>query len=225
MIYANGKIYKITNTVNDEVYIGSTCKTLQERFSNHMRSCRCDPQKAHYPLYKMMKEFGAEKFFIELVQEAPCESLEQLLKVEGEYIRKYATLNGRIAGRTTKEWTDDNKDKKKEMDKAYREQNAEHVAEYKKAWREENRERIKIMKQQYYQQHKEEINQKVRDRYREKAQEKQQQHKEQIKTSTTVPCECGLSYTRSHKSCHYKTKIHAQRMEELQRAQAQTTDS
>ena len=33
--YSKGKIYKITNDLNDDVYIGSTCDTLSRRFSNH----------------------------------------------------------------------------------------------------------------------------------------------------------------------------------------------
>ena len=53
----------------------------------------------HRPLYKLMNELGIAHFQIELMIDAPCEDKEQLLKVEGEYIRKYATLNTRITDR------------------------------------------------------------------------------------------------------------------------------
>jgi predicted GIY-YIG superfamily endonuclease len=33
--FNKGKIYKITNDYNDDIYIGSTCDTLNRRFSNH----------------------------------------------------------------------------------------------------------------------------------------------------------------------------------------------
>ena len=33
--YSNGKIYKITNDFNDDVYVVSTCDTLVKRFSHH----------------------------------------------------------------------------------------------------------------------------------------------------------------------------------------------
>ena len=33
--YDNGKIYQITNNLNDMVYIGSTCLPLRKRWYNH----------------------------------------------------------------------------------------------------------------------------------------------------------------------------------------------
>ena len=33
--YSKGKIYKILNTIDDEIYIGSTCETLGQRMSKH----------------------------------------------------------------------------------------------------------------------------------------------------------------------------------------------
>ena len=33
--YNNGKIYQITNNLNDMVYIGSTCLPLRKRWYNH----------------------------------------------------------------------------------------------------------------------------------------------------------------------------------------------
>ena len=31
--FSQGKIYKITNDYNDDIYVGSTCDTLVKRFS------------------------------------------------------------------------------------------------------------------------------------------------------------------------------------------------
>ena len=39
--FSKGKIYKITNDYNDEVYIRSTCDTLVRRFSVH----KCDSRR------------------------------------------------------------------------------------------------------------------------------------------------------------------------------------
>ena len=33
--YTNGKIYQITNNLNDMIYIGSTCLPLRKRWYNH----------------------------------------------------------------------------------------------------------------------------------------------------------------------------------------------
>ena len=37
--YQEGKMYKIYNTVNDEIYIGSTTRKLSERMAEHRRPC------------------------------------------------------------------------------------------------------------------------------------------------------------------------------------------
>ena len=35
--YHNGKIYQITNNIDDMVYIGSTCLPLRKRIYNHKK--------------------------------------------------------------------------------------------------------------------------------------------------------------------------------------------
>ena len=40
--YSQGKIYKITNDYNDDIYIGSTCDSLAKRFSTHKRDMHDD---------------------------------------------------------------------------------------------------------------------------------------------------------------------------------------
>ena len=82
----------------------------------------------HYALYSKVNEIGIEYFYIELIEDCPCETLEQLRKREGHYIRKMGTLNHKIAGRTGKEWEQDNKDKRKE----YREINKDKIQIYDK---------------------------------------------------------------------------------------------
>lgn len=36
----NGKIYKITNTITGEAYIGQTANSLEERFRHHKQGTR-----------------------------------------------------------------------------------------------------------------------------------------------------------------------------------------
>ena len=122
MDYTNGTIYKILNSMNDEIYVGSTCQPLSKRLAEHRRCARKEGDK-HGPLYKLMNEQGIDTFYIELVIECPCENVEQLRKIEGDYIRKYATLNKRIEGRTKREWVEDNKEHRQEKSKVYYEQN------------------------------------------------------------------------------------------------------
>ena len=116
--FSKGKIYKITNDYNDKIYVGSTCESLVKRFSKHKAKSKLEEVK-HYPLYVLMHEIGFDRFRIELLEDCPCEDKYQLRQKEGQYIGEMGTLNKIIAGRTIKEWEEDNKEKKREYEKQY----------------------------------------------------------------------------------------------------------
>ena len=80
-----------------------------------------------------MNDVGIEHFYIELVKETPCENIEQLRAIEGQYIRELGTLNHRVEGRAKKQYTDDNKEKKAEYDKLRREEKGEQIKEQEAA--------------------------------------------------------------------------------------------
>ena len=84
--YQEGKIYKIYNTINDDIYVGSTTLKLCERMRSH-RKCLNTEAKQHYPLYKLFSEYGVDTFYIELLEKCPCHDIAELRKKEGEYIR------------------------------------------------------------------------------------------------------------------------------------------
>ena len=77
--YQEGKIYKIYNTVNDDIYIGSTTQKLRERISGHRRAIN-HPKKHHLPLYKAFREHGVDNFFIELIEKCLCNDVDELRK-------------------------------------------------------------------------------------------------------------------------------------------------
>ena len=97
--FKNGRIYCIRNTINDDIYVGSTTQALSKRMTYHRRAAKCK-KTMHYMLYSKINELGIKIFYIELIEYYPCESLEQLRRKEGHYIREMATLNHKIAGRT-----------------------------------------------------------------------------------------------------------------------------
>ena len=142
--YTNGRIYKILNYMDNEVYVGSTCQPLSKRMAKHRVEMNSETT-AHKPLYKKMKEHGVEHFYIELIEVHPCENGEQLRKREGHYIREIGTLNKKIEGRTKKEYREENRERFQARDKEYREENRERIKEY----REENRERIRAREKEY----------------------------------------------------------------------------
>ena len=45
-----------------------------------------------------MTRMGFDQFYIQLVEECPCDNRDQLMKKEGQCIRDIATLNNNIAG-------------------------------------------------------------------------------------------------------------------------------
>lgn len=67
------QVYKITNTVNDRVYVGLTIGPLQVRWRQHLSAAKTDVDK---PLYRAMRKHGADKFSIEVIYEAT--SIEDL---------------------------------------------------------------------------------------------------------------------------------------------------
>lgn len=59
-----GTIYKITNDINDRVYIGQTIQTLQRRWLEHCR----DSKKKDTHFYRAIRLYGRERFFIEAIE-------------------------------------------------------------------------------------------------------------------------------------------------------------
>ena len=110
--YRNGKIYCIRNTIDDEVYVGSTCQLLSKRMAVHRRDMT--GYKKNRKLYSKMNELGKDTFYIELIEDYPCDNVAQLTRREGQLIREIGTLNHAIAGRTKKEWGKDNEEHLKE---------------------------------------------------------------------------------------------------------------
>ena len=80
--YTKGKIYIIRNSQNDLTYIGSTCQTLAQRMAQHRRDMKY-PKRQQYKLYQAMNELGVDAFYIELLEDYPCQKKEELLKKGG----------------------------------------------------------------------------------------------------------------------------------------------
>ena len=135
-----GKIYKISNDYNDDIYIGSTCNTLVKRYSQHKAYSKQEKYQPR-PLYKLSNDIGFDRFRIQLIENYPCEDKYMLKQKEGEYIRELSTLNKRTAGRTTNEFqqTPKYKQYQKEYRKEYQQnpEYKEYQKEYKKEYKKE----------------------------------------------------------------------------------------
>lgn len=108
--YKQSKIYKIH--IRDEIYVGSTTKKyLSWRRSGHVADSKKEVQSER-KLYALVNSLPNkwDGIKLELLEEYPCETKDQLRAKEAEWVRKIGTLNQQIPGRTCKEWCEEHKE-------------------------------------------------------------------------------------------------------------------
>ena len=114
--YSRGKIYKITSSQTDKIYIGSTIRTLVKRFECHHNNFR------NYGIgirsCEILKYNDAS---IILIEEYPCNNKKELEIRERYYIENMKNvINHNIPTRTKKEWAENYKDQQKINTKKYK---------------------------------------------------------------------------------------------------------
>ena len=118
--YLKSKIYKLTSSNSNEIYIGSTTLNLCKRKAHHISNYkRYLINKGGYITSIKIIEFGG---FIDicLLEEYPCNNKEQLHQRERFYIENNYCVNKFIPARVKGEYTILNKDKFKEYKKKYK---------------------------------------------------------------------------------------------------------
>lgn len=74
-------IYKITNLINNKIYIGQS-KNIYRRWYSH----RCDYKNKDLPLYNSIRKYGIDNFSFEIIEE--CQ-INQLSEKEDYWINHY----------------------------------------------------------------------------------------------------------------------------------------
>lgn len=72
----NGKIYCITNKINNKKYVGKTMLSIEERWKQHIKDGKKEYVQKR-PLYFTFKKYGIENFEISLLEEAPKDILNE----------------------------------------------------------------------------------------------------------------------------------------------------
>jgi hypothetical protein len=198
--YHKGKIYTIRSYQTDKYYIGSTCDALHKRLYNHRRPYKCY-LNGNFHFMTSFDIIKYEDHYIELLEDYKCESKNELLKREGELIRKYKDyiVNKLIPNRTRKEYREDNKDTFQEYNKKYLKKYFEDNKDKYKEYRKENKDKIK------------EVEKKYREDNKDKIKERCENNKDKIKERMTklYDCQCGKTQLQwGNKSTHNKTKFH-----------------
>lgn len=96
-----GYIYKITNTLNNKIYIGQTIKSVEKRFQQHKNNSN-KPYFSQIVLYKAFNKYGIENFKCEQIEEVINEQLDDREKYWIEYYDSYFDgYNSTLGGKTT----------------------------------------------------------------------------------------------------------------------------
>jgi hypothetical protein len=119
MKYQNAKIYKISNDIDQLIYVGSTITSLSQRFSSHKSKSKLYPERK---IYKHFAKYGIHHFEIKLIKKYPCNNkLELEIEEERYKIMLNAQLNMVRAHRTVEQ--------RKEYQNEYREKNRAKINE------------------------------------------------------------------------------------------------
>jgi hypothetical protein len=153
--YARGKIYKIVDYTNDNIYIGSTIEPiLAQRLAKHIRSYKSYLNgKQHFlTSFKILEN---DNYDIQLIENYPCDSKDELHQREGYYIKTIDCVNKNIPNRNYKQYYEDNKDKIKQ----YRKDNKDKIKKFQKQYREDNKDKTKQYQKKYYENNKDKMKQ------------------------------------------------------------------
>lgn len=185
MNYKNGKIYKLVNMIDDEIYIGSTCSSLHKRLYKHKANAPSQPQ---VKVFGHMNDVGFENVKIILVENYPCDNKMELLARERHWFdimkptlnsnRPYVTKNecNHYHKEYKKKYNEANKDKLREQGKKYYTDNKDKIREKrrkyyadnkdkKKEYCADNKDKIRERKRKYYEDNKEMLRDKARHIY------------------------------------------------------------
>lgn len=121
------KIYRISSTAGDKVYIGSTIGTLEERWRQHKAPSNDTNSRI------LFEEYGIETCLIELLEEVKEDESDSR---ERWWIEFHLTaVNERLPGRSRKEWVVDHK---------------EHLTKYKNEWYQAHKETNSLRYKAYH---------------------------------------------------------------------------
>lgn len=161
-----GFIYKITNKLNNKIYIGQTVEQRPtDRYSKHRYMARhIDKEKSVSVLHRAMNKYGLDNFSFEIIEEVENDLLNQK---EKEYIQQYNSLipngyNLTIGGEGTPGYSRvqsaEEKEKRKESNKNFYilhpEEREKRSKATKKLWQnEEYRRKVTESNIKFYKEH------------------------------------------------------------------------
>lgn len=194
-------VYKIVSTKGDMCYVGSTTKTLRERFDHHKNDYRTD--KAKCMSRELFDMYGVDTCIIVPIREFDDIDPEVLRVHEALWVLKLRPNSVNVClpfGEQKIKWL---------------------RVQYKKQWQEEHKEEITERRKQRYEEHKEEIlarqserSKLWRERHRDELLKREklyrEQHRDELRERARerVQCGCGSIVRRDSLTKHRRTKKH-----------------
>ena len=115
--------------------IASTTEKLSKRSARHKKYCKhcLEQNRIDTKAIDSFEEYGIDNCKIELIENYPCQTKEELLRREGHHIKSNDCVNKQVAGRTPTQYYEQNKE--------YRyKQRKEHYQRHKEYYNERNKE-------------------------------------------------------------------------------------
>lgn len=133
-----GTIYKIECFKTNQIYYGSTTKSLFEKMREYFESYM-EYQKGTHPFKAPFALFNGNDYKFFLISSADYEHMYELKNKTHKYIEENECINklfiDKVKKRIGKEYRETNKDKIKEYKRAYREANKESINEKRREQR------------------------------------------------------------------------------------------
>jgi len=170
--FENGKIYKIVDDSNNNIYIGSTIqKYISTRLSGHRMSYKkyIETNKQYMTSFEILKN---NNYHMELIELYPCKNSISLRTRERYWIDQLECVNKQMPVRTDEELKEygreyrvTNKEKIKQTYKEYYIANKESISEKSREYRKTHKEEKKKMDKLYSINNKEKIKQTQKEYY------------------------------------------------------------
>lgn len=189
------KIYKISSTAGEKVYVGSTSKTLEQRWSVHKAPSNDTNSRI------LFQEYGVDTCSIELLEEV--KENERTIRERWWIENTENVVNLRVEGRTRKEYRDEHKEEIAQRMKVWNEKNMEHRVDYSKKYRDENSETLRQSKKEHYESKIDYYKQKNKE-YREKNRDILLQKKNEYGSTPTSCPKCSKVMRRDSINKHLK---------------------
>jgi group I intron endonuclease len=103
-----GIVYLITNTVNDNKYVGQTRQQLNKRWQHHITESRSFSDR---PLYRAINKYGIDNFKVRILEECPASILDDREVYWIDFLDTYHKGYNATTGGEHPEHSQDTKDK------------------------------------------------------------------------------------------------------------------